>query len=160
MNIHERFWSAVQKTDGCWLYTGHRDPHGYGILSFGSKPHRNLRAHRFSWELHQGPIPEGICVLHRCDNPSCVNPSHLFLGTQLENIADMLAKKRALFQKQPEKMRHPGSQHGNAKLTESTVLEIRNLRQAGVRQWEIAKQFGITRGNVGHIVRREAWAHV
>ena len=160
MNLTERFLNAVTKTDGCWLYTGHRDPRGYGIISEGWKPRRNVRAHRLSWELSNGPIPDGMDVCHHCDNPPCVNPAHLFLGTQRDNVMDMIAKKRAGFQTVPECLRHPGSQHGNAKLNEADVLEIRRLRSSGMQQWKIAQWFSITRGNVGHIVRRQAWAHV
>ena len=132
----------MEKTDGCWLYTGHRDPHGYGIISEGSRPRRNVRAHRLSWELHCGTIPEGFCVCHRCDNPGCVNPAHLFLGTQLDNISDMISKKRATFQTKPERLRHLGSQHGNSKLTEETVREIRALYDGGLTQYELANFIG------------------
>lgn len=92
--IAERFWSKVNRRDshGCWYWTASRNAKGYGQLMYRDGIPRH--AHRISWELHNGYIPEGIWVLHRCDVPHCVNPSHLFLGTQTDNMRDMVAKKR------------------------------------------------------------------
>lgn len=88
----ERFMSRVAvDPDGCWLWTGLADQHGYGRIHFEG---RVTRAHRVSWMIHEGPIPEGQKVLHRCDTPACVRPDHLFLGTQADNMADMNAKGR------------------------------------------------------------------
>jgi hypothetical protein len=86
-----RFWAQVEKTESCWLWKGGRDPHGYGQIHIGNKP---LKAHHFSYQLTFGPIPPGLCILQRCQSPACVNPQHLFLGTQQENLADMLRKGR------------------------------------------------------------------
>lgn len=88
-----RFWEKVFKTETCWLWTGWRHK-GYGVISINQDP---VRAHRFSWELHNGPIPVGdveICVLHHCDNPTCVRPDHLFLGTDADNAKDCIEKGR------------------------------------------------------------------
>lgn len=92
--LADRFWPRVDTSggpDACWEWTRGRDPHGYGRFA---TPNSDL-AHRASWELHNGPIPAGLNVLHHCDNPPCVNPRHLFLGTQKDNVDDMVAKGRA-----------------------------------------------------------------
>ena len=90
-----RFWARVRKTDSCWLWTGARSDHGYGVLRPQAAP--QVRVHRLSWAMHRGPIPEGLHVLHRCDVRSCVNPDHLFLGSQADNMADMWAKQRGRY---------------------------------------------------------------
>ena len=86
-----RFWAKVCKTNGCWTWTASKNPHGYGQIRLSGKL---TLAHRVSWTIHNGVIPEGLFVLHICDNPPCVRPDHLFLGTQKDNIRDAVAKKR------------------------------------------------------------------
>lgn len=85
------FWTKVRKTDGCWEWTGSRTNKAYGQFYDGL---RGVRAHRYSWEIEHGAIPSGACVLHRCDDPICVRPDHLFLGSHAENMADMTTKRR------------------------------------------------------------------
>lgn len=92
--IAERFWAKVQKTNTCWLWTGSVRKCGHGQLQRGRRGMGVVKVHRLSWELHRGPIPEGMCVCHKCDVPACVNPDHLFLGTKQANIRDMLLKNR------------------------------------------------------------------
>ena len=93
--IEDRFWSKVRKDDGCWEWTASVNRRCYGWFHFGGKVERKaLKAHRVSWELHNGPIPEGLWVLHKCDNPRCVRPDHLFLGDRTDNMRDCAAKGR------------------------------------------------------------------
>lgn len=149
--LESRFWSKVQKSEGCWLWqgaTGSTSPYGV-IRAFG----RQTTAHRVSYRLANGPIPAGQQVLHTCDNPLCVKPSHLFLGTQLDNMRDMISKGR---QATGHKLNHSdqtGELNANAKLTNDQVAEMRRLFAAGVSQADLMRSFGTTRANVNCIVR-------
>ena len=131
---------------GCWIWMGSIGRKGYGRVEiYGIE----LRAHRLSWEFHHGPIPEGLCVLHRCDVRSCVNPQHLFLGTNDDNIRDMVAKKR---QSAPR-----GEHNGSAKLSES---DVKNIRADNRFQRIIASDYGISQTSVCNIKNHRRWKTV
>jgi len=146
-SVSERFWIKVAKTDTCWLWMAViSGNNSYGAFRFNG---RMQPSHRVAWTLQHGDIPTGICVLHRCDTPRCVNPSHLFLGTHADNMADKAAKGRS------SKMK--GSTHGMSKLTEINVISIRNDHRT-YRQ--IAADFGVDQSLIGHIKSRRIWQHV
>lgn len=154
----DRFWAKVDRrgADECWPWTGAHLPHGYGLLR---APHarRNLHAHRVAWVLKHGrEVPAGLCVLHRCDNPPCCNPAHLFLGTQVDNIRDRVAKGRSY--------RGLGEQNGSAKLTEADVREIRArygyYGKAGQSQPALAIKYGVRQSAISAVIRRKTWAHI
>jgi len=111
-----------------------------------------MRAHRVSWEIHRGPIPEGACVLHQCDNRSCVNPGHLFLGTYSDNARDMHRKGRAVI--------HRGEDCAASKLTEADVRKIRAMIWGGVSCAKAARAVGISTGHAWRIAARKSWVHV
>lgn len=144
----QRFWTKVRRHEGgCWEWEGCRSDTGYGTFYAG----RVYSSHRYSWELHNGPIPKGMCVLHRCDNRACVRPDHLWLGTKADNSRDMAAKGR---ERAPSK---PGSQHHGAKLTEAAVLEIRASADSGR---VLAERYGVSPSLISLVRKRRAWQHV
>jgi len=140
---------SVEKTESCWNWTGKAKTNfGYGIV--GGKL-GNAVAHRVSWEVHNGPIPDGMQVLHRCDNPACVNPDHLFLGDHQANMDDMAEKGRRGW-----RIRR-GAANGRAKLSWADVDEMRRLRTAGETVASIAEKFGVGRSAAGRVVRHECY---
>jgi predicted XRE-type DNA-binding protein len=150
MTLEKRFWSKVRKGPGCWEWTaGLNKRNGYGhIKSNGVK----LLAHRLAWEMSNGrPIPAGLCVLHRCDNPKCVRPDHLFVGTQLDNIEDRDAKGRA------SGGSLCGSANKSAKLSADQVDEIRMWCRTGFSQRSVAPIYGITQAQASRIVTGKLW---
>lgn len=151
----QRFWEKVNKTDGCWLWTGSRLPRPYSYGKFRA-PKAGDYAHRYSWMLHFGPIPAGLEVCHKCDNGICVNPNCLFLGTHAENMADRDRKGRA---RGGSKSKH--SCHIPKKLTADQVHEIRATYQSRPSNTDqLASKFGVSRGLVCRIVARKIWNHI
>jgi hypothetical protein len=157
LSIAERLdrHSIPEPNSGCWLWIGgSRNAYGHGCMGIGG---RTVMAHRAAWMVKHGDIPEGMLVLHRCDTPGCINPDHLFLGTQQDNENDKVAKGRQARGAALAHTRARGARNGNAKLTESDVLAIRG---AEAPQRALAKRFGVTQAIISKIKRREVWTHV
>ena len=149
--LSERFWQKVDRrgVDDCWEWMASKRL-GYGRIRVDGK---SKSAHRLSWTMHNGKIPDGMQVLHRCDNPSCVNPQHLFLGTVADNVADMLSKGRQKWLS--------GEETRSSKLTSGDVLDIRRMYSTGNYTYsELAEMFSVSESNVGCIVNRETWKHI
>lgn len=145
-----RFWGKTKSdANGCILWLGAKDTTGYGIVKIQRK---ERGAHRVAWELRYGKIGPGLCILHRCDTPPCVNTAHLRLGTKLENYRDCQEKGRN------KKAR--GERHGRSKLTTKTVLEIRRLCDAGVALCAMADRFHVTPSAISAVVTRKTWRHL
>jgi hypothetical protein len=143
-----RLYKRLTVTPGCWIWGGSISQAGYGSIGFLEKV---IGAHRVSYIVHFGPIPEGLNVLHRCDNRRCVNPDHLFLGTIRDNNADRQTKGRSVIPN------NRGSRNGNAKLTDTQVQQIRDDQRL---HREIAQAFHISRATVGDIKNGKRWKHV
>ena len=147
------FWAKVDKSGECWLWTAGRFTSGYGQFNQrAGGPKLSLAAHRVAWQLASGEIPEGLCVLHKCDNRLCVNPAHLFLGTKRDNTADMIKKGR--------KNTAVGNQKPNSRLTPCGVALARQMRRCGVSGREIAKRFGVGPTTIRRILSGLSWKHV
>lgn len=139
-----RFWSKVEKSDGCWLWTAARITRGYGMFSFKDTP---LTAHQVAYVLSFGPIPEGKHICHHCDTPPCCRPDHLYAGTPAQNMADRDKRGRAV---------HPrGERHGQSKLTLQQVQIIRTDPAMGS---ELAARFGVSRATVSNIRNNHIWS--
>ena len=140
-----RFWSKVDKSKECWEWQGLKDRKGYGQFRFKES---SRYAHRVSWMITNGPIPPGMLICHHCDNPSCVNPLHLFVGTPLDNTQDMLAKGR-------ESHRGlKGEENPHAKLTREQVNIIRESKQGGS---DLARRFGVSPSTIYLIRKGISW---
>ena len=160
LSLARRFAShTTQAASGCVLWTACKNRRGYGYFRVYGK----LRiASRVAWELANGTIPDEMCVLHHCDNPSCVNPAHLFLGTKADNGADMVAKGRQARGDRHGSRLHPGSRqrgslHVRAKLTEADVLAILGDKRS---KRIVAKEYGVSHHSIHLIRHRKTWRHV
>lgn len=170
-DLKARFERRVDRTADCHVWTGSRDRRGYGRIHVGGLPEL---AHRVAWRLTNGAIPDGLFILHRCDNPSCVRVEHLFLGTHQDNMDDMRRKGRAAkhdrsltaprgddhwTRRNPDR-RPRGEGLRRTKLTAEQVHEIRALLSVGVPQHEIARRFGVFQTNISAIKCGRSWAHL
>lgn len=145
----QRFWSHVNKTETCWIWTLSKDSDGYGHVGVNGK----LRgAHKVSWEFAFGPIPDGLDVLHKCNNRPCVRPDHLFLGTHQDNMEDMIRKGRQIILR--------GEDNGHSKLREYQVTEIRSSLAKGTSCHELAALYGVNRRTISAINCGHIWRHV
>ena len=144
-----RFWNKVDRRGGpeaCWPWLAGCVRDGRGV--FYPRRNRQIVAARIMWALTYGPVPDGMVVCHHCDNPSCVNPVHLFIGTQADNLADMRSKERGA----------RGERHGISVLTEANIHEIRRMLAAGIRITAVARHFGVSRRNIGMIKSGHRWS--
>lgn len=153
-----RFWKKVDRSGGpnaCWPWLGTTNQQGYGICPTPG-PGGSRLAHRVAYEMTNGFLPAGQCALHRCDNPPCCNPAHLWSGTRPDNSADMARKGRAGHAGGgPE-----GEANGAARLNPEKVVAIRAARARGRSLYRIADDFGVSRMTISKVVKRETWQHV
>jgi len=140
----------VMPRSQCHVFIGAKGQMGHGMIAiggYGKEGRRKIMAHRAAWELVNGPIPSDLCVLHKCDNPSCCNVNHLFLGTKADNSADMVSKGR----------QKKGSELPQAVLT---ALDILNIRESNLSQSELARRYEVSQPNIWSIIHRKTWTHL
>ena len=164
-----RFWRKIvigQGSKGCWLWIGALGGSGYGNFTDRAHGRQNIPAHVFCWKMYNGPIPPERILGHKCDIKNCVRPDHLFLTTFAGNSKDMVLKGRSKCGAEHPLNIHPerrprGERHGQAKLTESQVREIRDAYSQGtISQQSLATHYGVTQSLIGHVVRRTIWTHI
>ena len=148
----KRFWSYTKPMidSGCILWMASSYQNGYGHFR-GFNKNKMECSHRIAWEITNGPIPNGMHVLHRCDTPACVNPNHLFLGTRSDNMMDCVNKNRA------KRIGAKGESNSHAKLTKAEIIEIRNSHKTPT---ELSIEYGVTLTNICDIINRKTWRHV
>ena len=150
--LEERFWRNVEKTDGCWFWKGTKESNAYGIIQTGGKGAKSVTAHRLSYMMHHGEIPDGYVIMHSCDNPSCVNPDHLSVGTYQENAMDAISKGRHA------RVAPVGAGNGKAVLNDDKVRYIR--ASSGVSHVNLAKELGVSISCVRGVRSGRTWRHV
>ena len=149
IKIARRFWMKVKKTENCWIWLGAKLKPGYGKIQINKRP---ILAHRFSYELANGPIPPGLFVLHHCDNPPCIRASHLFLGTQKDNQQDSKRKGR--------RVDRGGEANTQAELEEREIIEIREKYSMGrITQKDLGSEYGVGQDHISRIINKKRWAH-
>jgi hypothetical protein len=147
----ESFWASLDRSGECWNWTGWTMPPPslpYGRLGFNG--YKTWKSHRLAWALTNGPVPKGMFVCHRCDNPRCCNPAHLFLGTTVDNNHDRARKGRSA----------RGSGCGSSKLTEERVREIRELQSDGASTRALARRYGVSWTTIAAVIKGLYWRHV
>ncbi len=145
--VEKRFWVNVNKTEGCWEWIGGKS-NGYGMMKINSV---SISTHRLSWMIHNGSILDNLWVLHKCDNPPCIRPDHLFLGTLQDNNKDKATKGRSLI----------GERNANARLTENDVREIRELyNRGGFTCRSLAELYKVTFPHISGIITRRFWRNI
>jgi hypothetical protein len=147
-----RFLDKVDRAGPCWTWTAAKDKDGYGFFKIRHGGSSMVKAHRVAYFIATDEHPRGLFVCHRCDNPSCVRPGHLFLGTVTDNRRDCFAKGRA-------RISH-GARHTHAKLTESRVQDIRRRAASGESRESLAREYGVSPMTLGYAIRRQTWKHV
>lgn len=149
--VEERFWRYVNKTPSCWEWTGSKRRFGYGSIQECGKDGRYLQAHRLSYQMHVGPIPDGFFVMHKCDNPSCVNPDHLQIGTPRDNTQDMIAKGRK------NVVAPVGEKNGKSKLTEDLARYIKSSSSTNA---QLARELNLSPNCIRGVRTGRTWRHV
>lgn len=146
-----RFWNKVTFTESCWLFRFPLDKGGYGRIRFQGK--NSAASHRVAWQLCNGPIPDGLWVLHKCDIPACCRPDHLFLGTHQDNVDDMMRKGR--------KHDFNGEAHPGSILTAKQVIEIqRKYMSEYITQRELGEIYGVCQGTISAIITKKTWGSI
>jgi len=140
---------------GCWIFTGATNHWGYGMVGMGSRGAATDRVHRVTYRHFRGDIPNGLFVCHTCDVPSCCNPDHLFLGSNQDNVNDMIKKGRG--SSPPRNLHVVGSAHPLSKLTEDEAVKIRHMYSQGVIQEDLAKLFGVARQTISKVVNHKRY---